>query len=127
MKICIKENEFNPSLLYQDWCTEEKALQMGYTIVNIDDKYSDCHFEDFNEDLTFSLEKYQVRKQKENENDYENKVVQLVRQKYNINQELAILRQRDSKPLEYQQYFDYVETCKSKAKMEVLNDNNTNN
>jgi hypothetical protein len=127
MKICIKENEFNPSLLYQDWCTEEIATQMGYTIVDVGEVYKDCCFDDFNEDMTFSIEKYNARKQKENEIDYENKIVKLVRQKYNINQELAILRQRDSKPLEYQQYFDYVETCKSKAKMEVLNDNNTNN
>lgn len=65
MKICIKENEFNPSLLYQDWCTEEKAIQMGYKIVDIDDKYSDCAFDDFDEDFTFSVEKYQTRKQAE--------------------------------------------------------------
>ena len=115
MKICIKKNEFNPSLLYQSWCTEEKALQMGYKIVDLDDKYSDCHFDDFNDDLTFSIDKYNARKQKEKEIEYENKIVTLVRQKYNLNQELAILRQRDTKPEEYQEYFNYVEECKAKA------------
>lgn len=118
MKICIKENEFNPSLLYQDWCTEENALQMGYKIVDIDDKYSDCHFEDFDEDFTFSLEKYQTRKQKEYDVAYETEIVSLIRQRYNINQELAILRQRDTKPEEYQEYFDYVEQCKAEVKNE---------
>lgn len=121
MKICIKENEFNPSLLYQDWCTEEIATQMGYTIVDVGEVYKDCCFDDFNEDLTFSIDKYKARKQKEKEIDYENKIVELVRQKYNINQELAILRQRDTKPEEYQEYFNYVEECKKevKSKMEV--------
>ena len=115
MKICIKKNEFNPSLLYQSWCTEEKALQMGYKIVDLDDKYSDCHFDDFDENLNFSIDKYKARKQKEKEIEYENKIVTLVRQKYNLNQELAILRQRDTKPEEYQEYFNYVEECKAKA------------
>ena len=116
MKICIKENEFNPSLLYQDWCTEELAIQMGYKIVEVINAYSDCCFEDFDENLNFSISKYNTRKEKENEINYENEVVALIRQRYNINQELAILRQRDTKPLEYQEYFDYVETCKLKAK-----------
>lgn len=115
MKICIKKNEFNPTLLYQSWCTEEKALQMGYKIVDLDDKYSDCHFDDFDENLDFSIDKYNARKQKEKEIEYENKIVTLVRQKYNLNQELAILRQRDTKPEEYLEYFNYVEECKAKA------------
>lgn len=37
----------------------------NYTKVEIDDKYSDCQASDFNEDLTFSIEKYNVRNQKE--------------------------------------------------------------
>ena len=65
MKICIKENEFNPSLLSQKWCTEDKAREMGYTIIEIADIYKDCTFEDFNSDFTFNIEKYNSRKQKE--------------------------------------------------------------
>lgn len=37
----------------------------NYTKVEIDDKYSDCINQDFNEDLTFNVEKYNVRKQRE--------------------------------------------------------------
>ncbi len=37
----------------------------NYTKVEIDDKYSDCQLSDFNEDLKFSVEKYNARKQKE--------------------------------------------------------------
>jgi hypothetical protein len=65
MKICIKDNEFNPTLLYQEWCSEETAIEMGYAIIEVDEKYADCCFEDFNKDLTFDVEKYDARKQKE--------------------------------------------------------------
>ena len=90
----------------------------NYTKVEIDDVYSDCQASDFNDDLTFSIEKYNARKQKQDNDEYENKIVTLIRQKYNVNQELAILRQRDTKPIEYQEYYDYVEQCKAEAKSE---------
>lgn len=88
----------------------------NYTKVEIDDKYSDCQASDFNDDLTFSIEKYNVRKQKQDNDEYENKVVALIRKKYNINQELAILRQRDTKPEEFAEYNEYVEQCKKTIK-----------
>ena len=37
----------------------------NYTKVEIDDKYSDCIGADFNEDLSFNVEKYNARKQRE--------------------------------------------------------------
>ena len=100
--------------------TDEELAQppYNYTKVEINDVYSDCQASDFNDDLTFSIEKYNARKQKQDNDEYENKVVALIRQKYNVNQELAILRQRDAKPQEYQEYYDYVEQCKAKAKSE---------
>ena len=90
----------------------------NYTKVEIDDKYSDCQSSDFNDDFTLSIEKYNTRKQKQDNDEYENKIVALIRKKYNINQELAILRQRDAKPQEYQEYYDYVEQCKEQVKNE---------
>lgn len=53
------------------------------------------------------------------EQEYENKVVALIRQKYNVNQELAILRQRDTKPEEWNIYNEYVESCKRQVKEEL--------
>ena len=47
---------------------------------------------------------------------YEQKVIDLIRQKYSLDEELAIQRQRDTKPIEFQQYFDYCEQCKIVAK-----------
>ena len=90
----------------------------NYIKVEIDDVYSDCQASDFNDDLSFNVDKYNARKQKQDNDEYENKVVALIRQKYNVNQELAILRQRDTKPLEYQEYYDYVEQCKKQVKNE---------
>lgn len=51
--------------------------------------------------------------------DYEELVENKIRQRYTLSQELAILRQRDSKPMEYQEYYDYCEACKVEAKNEV--------
>ena len=62
MKICLKENEFNPSFI--SMYGEEKAKEQGYKIVEIEEKYQDCCFEDF-ENFVFILEKYNMRKQKE--------------------------------------------------------------
>lgn len=49
---------------------------------------------------------------------YGEKVNQLVREKYTISAELSILRQRDTKPEEFEAYNDFVEECKKKAKGE---------
>ena len=48
--------------------------------------------------------------------DYEELVEKKIRQRYTLSQELAILRQRDTKPTEYQEYFNYCEACKAEAK-----------
>ena len=106
------------NITIQPLFTDETLAQppYNYTKVEIDDKYSDCQASDFNDNLTFSIEKYNARKQKQDNDEYENKVVNLIRKKYNVNQELAILRQRDAKPQEYQEYYDYVEQCKKQVK-----------
>lgn len=47
---------------------------------------------------------------------YEERVVALIREKYSLDEELAIQRQRDTKPEEFQSYFDYCEECKERSK-----------
>lgn len=47
---------------------------------------------------------------------YEERVVELIRLRYDVNAELAILRQRDSKPEEFAEYNAYCEDCKLQAK-----------
>ena len=131
MKICIKENEFNPSLLYQKWCSEEMAIEMGYTIVEVDEKYADCCFEDFNEDLTFNVDKYNARKQKEvNQKriaeikiwfeEYDNQVKQYqrcVRLGIDFDKDIIELdNQAKAYQEELRMYNDYVEQCKAEVK-----------
>ena len=53
------------------------------------------------------------------EEKYQRLVVSMIRKRYSIDDELAILRQRDEKQSEYQEYFNYCEECKSKAKQEL--------
>ena len=50
------------------------------------------------------------------EQTYNEKVVDLIREKYSLDEELAIQRQRDTKPEEFKEYFTYCEECKHRAK-----------
>ena len=47
---------------------------------------------------------------------YEEKVVELIRERYSIDDEIAILRQKDTKQDEYQAWYDFCEACKAQAK-----------
>ena len=58
---------------------------------------------------------------------YEARVEELVREGYTQGQENAILRQRDYKPDEFEAYWEYVESCKVQAKKEVLGVESTPN
>lgn len=132
MEICIRENYIDKTCLTrthivvdEDGKEHEELMYRredlvkppyNYKIVEVDDKYSDCVASDFNQDLSFSIDKYKARKETEAKIEYENKIVALIRKKYNINQELAILRQRDTKPEEFAEYHEYVEQCKAQVK-----------
>ena len=47
---------------------------------------------------------------------YEQRIVSRIRQKYSIDDELAILRQRDSKPEEFNAYNEFVEQIKQEER-----------
>ena len=119
MKICIKEDELNWN--YHEVFGEEKAIADGYKIIEVPDEYENCAFEDFDES-GFNVKLYNKRKESEKSKIYEHLVVSKIREKYTIDQELAILRQRDTKPEEFAEYNTYVEQCKANAKREI-NDN----
>lgn len=51
---------------------------------------------------------------------YGQEVNRLIRERYTMADELAILRQRDEKPEEYAAYNAYCEECKIKAKAIVF-------
>ena len=51
---------------------------------------------------------------------YEQRVVNRIREVYSIDDELAILRQRDTKPEEFAQYNKFVETIKTEEKWKTV-------
>ena len=48
---------------------------------------------------------------------YEERIISSIREKYSIDEELAIQRQRDTKPEEFAEYFTFCEECKLKTKV----------
>ena len=49
---------------------------------------------------------------------YEQRIVLRIREKYSVDDELAILRQRDTKPDEFAAYNDFVEHIKDEEKQD---------
>ena len=50
------------------------------------------------------------------EKTYEQLASEYIREKYSLDAELAILRQKDEKPEEYAAYYAYAEECKARAR-----------
>jgi hypothetical protein len=56
--------------------------------------------------------------EKKSKNDlYKEQVIKRIRKKYSIDDEIAIIRQRDTKPDEFEKYNAFVESCKAKARV----------
>ena len=47
---------------------------------------------------------------------YKDRVINRIRAVYSLDDEIAIIRQRDTKPLEFQAYNDFVEKIKAEEK-----------
>lgn len=60
------------------------------------------------------------------EDEYNERVNAKIRERYTLSEELAILRQRDVKPDEFNAYNEYAEACKKEIKT-LLNGNGSNN
>lgn len=60
-----------------------------------------------------------AKRSAENEAHYRSKVNERIRRRYDLAAELAILRQRYSKPEEFAAYSAYAEECKAAARAEV--------
>ena len=59
--------------------------------------------------------------------NYNEEVNSMIRQRYSLSEELAILRQRDSKPDEFEAYNEYAEYCKVEVKNRKHENNDTFN
>lgn len=52
------------------------------------------------------------------EEQYKNRIVELIREKYSVDDELSIQRQRYTKVEEFEEYDAYAESCKQQAREE---------
>lgn len=99
----------------------EEFLNGGKTVEEIKEtpaipaKEAYDEYEDIQVYTPYTVEELAKRKQQK----YEDRAVELLRKKYSLNQELAILRQRDNKQEEYAAYNAYAEECKATAKAEI--------
>lgn len=50
---------------------------------------------------------------------YPNLVSRLIRERYSVDDEMAILRQKETKPEEWEEYNAFCEECKTKARAEI--------
>lgn len=128
MKIAIRNNEVFIDYAERFSDVEITAEPYNYQIVSISDEidigiitYTD--FDIVDGKYIFNESRYNTRitaeKEMVNNLDYKTKIDKLIRQRYSVSDEIAILRQRDSKPEEYAEYNAYCEECKAQAKSEV--------
>lgn len=61
---------------------------------------------------------WEVYQEPQPQKTYEQRVVELIREKYTLDAELAIQRQREEKAEDFQEYYAYCEECKRRAKEE---------
>lgn len=69
--------------------------------------------------LAQGWEEYTPEPSEEYQPTYEEKVVELIRQRYSVDDEIAILRQKDTKVDEFDAWYAYCEQCKREAKGNV--------
>ena len=53
---------------------------------------------------------------------YKKRIIELIRERYDANDELAILRQVDTKKEDWEEYNRFCEECKAKAKKEIYDE-----
>lgn len=128
MKIAIRKNDVfvNYFKRFSDEEITGKPYNYQIAIVPDDVDITDITYADFDNidgKLIFSANKYSARivaeKEKTKRIEYKLQIDNLIREKYSINDEIAILRQRDTKTIEYEEYFDFVEKIKQNVKENI--------
>lgn len=113
-KLPIYNDDGDTIVGYEPIYSDEVLInEYGYSIIEL--PYDDILSDDF-DDLIFNEEKYLERKSNELRIRYYIRVNELIRERYTLSEELSILRQRDSKKQEYDEYYKCCEECKAKAK-----------
>lgn len=119
MIIAIKDND-----LYIDYAERFSdevivAEPYNYQLVVLPDGITDVEYTDFckvDGVFVFDIASRTERLQSVQKQTYSVLIEQGIRKQYSINDEIAILRQRDTKPQEFADYNAYVEVIKQQAR-----------
>ena len=103
-------------------CLNKLNSNDTFTILELDDKYSDCQPYDFNKDLTFNIEKYNKRKQN---NSNKEKLFELTNWFDNyFDKQLTQSQWQDDFTVSHDNYFnkDYANIDELKAQAKIVRD-----
>lgn len=119
MKIAIRSNEVY--INYAERFTDSviQSAPYNYKVVEVGNIPEDCIYGDFDivgSTYIFNQTKYDSRKRADIQYLYEQRVVELIRQKYTINDEFKVHREKEENPEQYEAYKQYVQQCKVQAK-----------
>lgn len=95
--------------------TDEQLISIGYEIKEVEIPEPELIEDDIIDEIERPVENEVVEIPKKT---YEQRVVELIRLHYSVDDELAILRQRDTKTEEFEEYNSYCENCKTIARVE---------
>lgn len=126
MKVALRNNELfiNYDKRFNDNVITAEPYNYQITSVPDDIDINDIVYSDFDNiegKYIFNISKFNLRIQAEKEKEtifnYKTQIDELIREKYSINDEIAILRQRDTKTNEFNEYFEFVENIKQRVRM----------
>lgn len=126
MKVALRSNELfiNYEKRFSDDVITAEPYNYQITSVPDDIDINDIVYSDFDNiegKYIFNISKFNLRIQAEKEKEtifnYKTQIDELIREKYSINDEIAILRQRDTKTNEFNEYFEFVENIKQRVRM----------
>lgn len=114
----IDDPAFSPLVEYSDErCAEFRALRaQGY--IQMPETYTDENGEEKYTGYVLLIPPA-PKTDEQLRAEYENKVNALIRARYSVSQEFAVLRQQSDKPEDYTEYYTYCEQCKATAKAEI--------
>lgn len=101
---------------------KEEGTFYTYDLYIVHVPYSASLEEDVENNFDEWLENTKAKEQEELQSKYVDRIEMLIRGKYTLNDELAIQRQKETKPEEWSAYNEYVEHCKAEAKKEIYGD-----
>lgn len=128
MKVALRNNEIfiNYEKRFSDDVITAEPYNYQVVLIPDDIDFSDIVYSDFDNiegKYIFNISKFNLRIQAEKEKEtlfnYKTQIDELIREKYSINDEIAILRQRDTKTNEFNEYFEFVENIKQRVRMSL--------